>query len=182
MKNVRRPSASLVISMLALFIAIGGSTYAATKINGKTLKNNSVAGKKLKKESVTGKQVKESSLGEVPSAANAANATNAGKAADADKVGGNTVLVRTATVTLPAFGAGQNQCHSIDVAVPDVQVGDLVALTPAANVTWAGNDQAVITAHDVPNAGEVNVQACLSADAAPPFTPTADTYKFLIVR
>jgi hypothetical protein len=83
----RRPSPALVISMIALFVALGGTGYAATQINGKTLKNNSIPGKKLKNKTVTGGKVKpnsltgaqinESSLGIVPSAAHAATAASA---------------------------------------------------------------------------------------------------------
>jgi hypothetical protein len=53
----------MVVALLALFVALGGSGYAAVQ-----LKNNSVPGKKLKRNSVTGKQVKESTLGTVPRA------------------------------------------------------------------------------------------------------------------
>jgi hypothetical protein len=84
----RRPSASMIIAMLALFIAVGGSAAAASLINGANLKNHSVAAKKLKnatitgtqvkKDSLTGKQIKESSLGTVPSAAVANNANALG--------------------------------------------------------------------------------------------------------
>jgi hypothetical protein len=60
-----------VVATLALFIALGGSSYAVTKISGSQLRNNSVAGKKLKRNTVGGKRIKESSLGTVPSARNA---------------------------------------------------------------------------------------------------------------
>ena len=60
-----------VVATLALFIALGGSSYAVTKISGSQLKNNSVVGKKLKRNTVGGKRIKESSLGTVPSARNA---------------------------------------------------------------------------------------------------------------
>jgi hypothetical protein len=76
-----------VISILALFVALGGSAYAATKIGTKDIKANAITtGKikknavttaKIKKEAVTGAKIKESSLGTVPNATNAVNATNA---------------------------------------------------------------------------------------------------------
>jgi hypothetical protein len=44
----RRPSASLVISMLALVVALGGTAYAAA-----TLPKNSVGTKQLKNKAVT---------------------------------------------------------------------------------------------------------------------------------
>jgi hypothetical protein len=43
-----------VIALLALFVALGGSAYAAKKLNGKTIANNSIPAKKLKKNVLTG--------------------------------------------------------------------------------------------------------------------------------
>jgi hypothetical protein len=89
--HFRRPSPALVVSLIALFVALGGTGYAAVKINGKDLKNKSVAGGKLKNKTVTGGKIKnktitgakvkdnsltgtqinESTLAQVPSAASA---------------------------------------------------------------------------------------------------------------
>jgi hypothetical protein len=88
-----RPSPAMVVALIALFVALGGSGYAAI-----TIKNGSLPGKKLKRNSVTGKQVKESALGTVPrarSATQADTAANAASADDADKLGG---LARTSFV------------------------------------------------------------------------------------
>src|SRR6476661_2369823 len=63
----RLPSPAIVISVIALFVALGGSVYAASNISGKTIKKGSLPGNRLKKNTVTGKQVKESTLGAVPS-------------------------------------------------------------------------------------------------------------------
>src|SRR5262245_33835113 len=86
---MRRPSAPLVISMIALFAALGGTSYAAAKITGKeiakkTIKGGNVANKtlsykKVKADTLGGDQIDESKLGTVP---------NAGHAADADKLDG----------------------------------------------------------------------------------------------
>ena len=83
----KRPSASLVISILALFVALGGSAYAASKIGSKDIKKNAITAAKIKKNAVTttklrngavtGAKIKESSLEPVPSAVNATNATTA---------------------------------------------------------------------------------------------------------
>ncbi|MDQ2629734.1 MAG: hypothetical protein M3Y75_01990 [Actinomycetota bacterium] len=66
-------SFSNVIACLALFIALGGSVYAAGKINGKQIKRNSLPGNRIKPKtiqpnrikpkSLTGRQVKADSLG-----------------------------------------------------------------------------------------------------------------------
>jgi hypothetical protein len=58
----RMLSFSNVIALIALFVALGGSVYAAGKINGKQIKSNSIPGNRLKTGSVTGKQVKAGSL------------------------------------------------------------------------------------------------------------------------
>jgi hypothetical protein len=86
----------MVVALIALFVALGGSSYAALTINGKNIKNGSIAGKKLKNRTITQKKVKkntlggtvinESKLGQVPSAANADNAANAANAALAASV------------------------------------------------------------------------------------------------
>lgn len=100
------------IALLALFIALGGTTYAASTIvlpknsvGTKQLKKNAVTSVKIKNNQVTGADVKESSLGKVPSAANAdhatsadsatnaTNATNAATAANANLLQGNAASV-----------------------------------------------------------------------------------------
>jgi len=57
-----------VMSTLAVFIALGGSSYAALTIDGSTIKNRSIPGKKLRHNTLTGVQIKESRLARVPRA------------------------------------------------------------------------------------------------------------------
>lgn len=53
-RNMKRaPSPSLVISVLALFVALSGSAYAAAKINGKNIKKGTVTGKQIKNGTIT---------------------------------------------------------------------------------------------------------------------------------
>jgi hypothetical protein len=64
------------IALLALFIALGGTTYAATalpknSVGTKQLRKNAVTSAKVKNNTLTGADVLESSLGKVPSAASA---------------------------------------------------------------------------------------------------------------
>jgi hypothetical protein len=111
------------IAMLALFIALGGTTYAATALpknsvgtkqlkksavtsvkikngnvtNGKIAKN-AVTGAKVKDDSLTGADLLESSLGQVPSAT---SATTAATATNALSLGG-----------VAAAGYTKNDCSS----------------------------------------------------------------------
>jgi hypothetical protein len=56
------------MSTLAVFIALGGSSYAAVTLNGRAIKNRSIAGKKLRRNTVTGREIRESRLAKVPRA------------------------------------------------------------------------------------------------------------------
>ncbi len=57
-----------VMSTVAVFIALGGSSYAALIITGKNVKNGSLTGRDIKPNTIGAKQVKESRLGPVPRA------------------------------------------------------------------------------------------------------------------
>ena len=97
----RRPSGAMLVASVALFVALGGSSYAALTITSANIKNgtikgvdvhnSTITGAKLKKNTLTGTQINESRLGTVPTAtnaANAANATNATNATNAANLGG----------------------------------------------------------------------------------------------
>ena len=54
-----------------MFIALGGSSYAAYTISGSSIKNRSISAKKLKRNTLGGREIKESRLARVPRARNA---------------------------------------------------------------------------------------------------------------
>jgi hypothetical protein len=73
----------MVVALLALFVVLGGTGYAALKlpknsVGTKQLKKGAVTGAKIKDNSVTGADVKESKLGPVPVAAQAFNSAGLG--------------------------------------------------------------------------------------------------------
>lgn len=88
----RRPSPALIVSLIALFVALGGTSYAAfslpkNSVGTKQLKNGAVTTKKLKNGAVTGQKIANNSigggkiklltLGTVPSATSASHADEA---------------------------------------------------------------------------------------------------------
>jgi hypothetical protein len=122
MKRSRRhrPSPALVIACLALFVALGGTVLAATKIDGSKirvkslpgnrlavgslpgnrLKPGTIPGNRIAPDSVRGDRIDTTTLGQVPSAAHADSAdtarradtaTAATHAADATTVNGRSV-------------------------------------------------------------------------------------------
>jgi hypothetical protein len=60
-----------VMATAAVFIALGGSSYAALRITGADVRNGSLSYRDLKKNTLGGSRVKESRLGKVPRARNA---------------------------------------------------------------------------------------------------------------
>ena len=60
-----------VMSTLAVFIALGGSSYAAFTISGSSIKNRSISGHKLRHNTLTGREIRESTLARVPRARDA---------------------------------------------------------------------------------------------------------------
>jgi hypothetical protein len=54
----RRPSPALVVASLALFVAMGGTGYAAVTVTGRDVMNSSLTGKDVRDESLTGKDVR----------------------------------------------------------------------------------------------------------------------------
>jgi hypothetical protein len=86
--NFGRPSPAMAVACLALFVAIGGGAYAATRISTEDIKkeavtgpkiakrtikssriaNDTIKGKKLRDNTVEGTKINESTLGIVPNA------------------------------------------------------------------------------------------------------------------
>jgi hypothetical protein len=59
------PSPSMVVALAALFVALGGSAYAAIVITGHNIRNGTVTGADIKNNSLASKDVKHNSLGGV---------------------------------------------------------------------------------------------------------------------
>lgn len=117
-----------VMSTLAVFIALGGSSYAALQIDSRDIANNSVRGvdvrnrtlseRDVKRNALTGRSIRESRLGRVP------------RAREADRLGGMTaadLLIKCPQGTFPiadvcvettprpaaAYGTAVIQCGTV---------------------------------------------------------------------
>jgi hypothetical protein len=159
------------IALLALFLALGGTTYAATalpknsvgtkqlkknavtapKIKNSAVTNakigaNAVTGAKVKDDSLTGADVLESSLGTVPSATNAskaANATNAASAANAAKLGGIDAASYVKNTGMIFVSTGSSNWQALHTTDP-------ISWSYTVNATWATSSGAgswFLTAH-----------------------------------
>lgn len=80
MRIARKFTSAHAIALVALFVALGGTVYAASAINGRSIKKGSIPGNRLRADSLTGAQIEEGSLGTVPSARTATQAESAKQA------------------------------------------------------------------------------------------------------
>lgn len=93
-----RPTPALVISLIALMVALGGTSYAAFRlpagsvgtrqlanrsVSTAKIKNGAVTGSKVAPDSLTGANINVGTLGSVPSASNANHAVSADSATNA---------------------------------------------------------------------------------------------------
>ncbi len=136
------PSPAMVVALIALFAALGGSAYAALVVTGKNVKNGSLTGvdfkkrslhgSKLKTDSIGGDVVKESTLGPVQALAHQAVVTGAGVLARGRGVTG---VVRTAAGRyVVTFDREVRSCVYV------ATVGDVSAAGPGnGNATVASN-------------------------------------------
>lgn len=70
-KLIQRLTYANVMSTVAVFIALGGSSYAAIAINGSSIRSRSIPATKLRYNTLGGREIKESALDQVPLAHNA---------------------------------------------------------------------------------------------------------------
>jgi hypothetical protein len=143
-----RPSPALVISLVALFVSLGGVGYAAVTITGKNVKNNSLTGKDIKNSSLTGKDVKnnsltgsdilESKLGKVPSArtADSASIARVTRVTARGTAPGDGTTVGTATATcgpgLVVVGGGGQVDDTAAEFIEDLWPSSATAFTARA--------------------------------------------------
>lgn len=182
--RISRPSPALIVAIVALFMALGGTSYAALKITGKNVQNSTLTGLDVKNKSLGGQEHKPDSLGGAQ--INEALLGTVPKAADADTVGGQ-----------PATSFMVKQTRAFEAAIPATQnfannatLGTLADLAPGAYVVTAKltyeNDTATATStctlhvpggndvttfsHDTTNSETIMLQKVVSSGAV--FSPS----------
>jgi hypothetical protein len=147
-QGIWRHSPALVVAVIALFVALGGSVYAAkrTRIDGRAIRAKSIPGNRLKPRSIgadrlrpgvlsgntargplTGADINELTLGQVPSATHADSADTAQSAVDA----------QTALNAVNAVDAKTINGHS---------VGCLSGTRAFAGACWEGSPTSAVDA------------------------------------
>lgn len=107
--KLRTPSPALVISVVALCVALGGSAYAASQITSKEIKNGTIQGVDIKKGTILSsnlssglqKVVSKNGGSSVTASSTGRTAYEAVRKAGPENVPANTI-VTVATLTVPA--------------------------------------------------------------------------------
>lgn len=133
----RRPSPAMVVALVALVAALGGTAYAAGRINGNSIEKQSIGGGKLKQQTLTGYQINTNKLGVVPSSHRAMNTLWA--VVNNPSGSGNATLARASDPSISVVEGG----GAVNVIFPG-------NVAPCANV--AGRNNASTT---VPSPGYV---------------------------
>jgi hypothetical protein len=146
----RRPSAALLVAIIALVVATSGTAVAASSlVSGDTLiKKNSLSGNRLRNHSVPGSKIQLSTLGTVPNASRAAFATTAASATSATSAttattAANATNATTATNASNATTAGSAPIAKVTYAAMTVGIPAnsgpvLVTATCPAGTTVTG--------------------------------------------
>jgi hypothetical protein len=147
----RRPSAAMVVSVIALIVALAGTAYAAQHINGGAIIKQTIGAGKLKHKTLTGYQINTNKLGAVPVANRAAHTY---WAVINNPVGaGNATLARASDTGIAATEAG----GAVTVSFPtDVSGCANVAARNNAGTTVPGAGFAQ-TNGSAANAGAIEV-------------------------
>ena len=167
-----------VVATLALFVALGGSSYAAIKVTGRDVKNSSLTWRDLKRNTLGGSRIKESRLGKVRRATRAD--LLGGVSADQLRVrcpGGTTpaasVCIENVARPPAAYGSAVLGCASTDpIRSPGRRLpthGELTAFLGSRAPAPGGELTSEVAASSKP--GELDVLYVATAGGAVGVTP-----------
>jgi hypothetical protein len=109
--------------MVALFVALAGTAYAAQTINGGAIQKQTIGGGKLKQKTLTGFQINTNKLGVVPSAKTAVRASH----------------TYWAVVNNPPSPGNATLARASDAGVTVVEGGGAVSVVFPINVSGCAN-------------------------------------------
>jgi hypothetical protein len=136
-----RPTPAVVVAVLALVVAMAGTSYAATQIGSSQIKNNSVKGKDVKDNNLAGKDVKDASLTGadiLDGSLTKADLPAVGCAADAFRLATGCLI--KATRSVGTLNSALIDCNGLGGRLPSLEETKLLPLSNAlaAGVTWSG--------------------------------------------
>ncbi len=139
------PRPATVIACLALVVAIGGTAYAASKINGKQIRKNTVTGKQINEGTLKGvekaKKAKDANKlkGEKPSAYKSRWLLIGGNGKIIEQSGGFEILDAYQTNQNVYIDAGESvEGHGLSATIAIVNKGDLYSPVGVTDTNFSG--------------------------------------------
>jgi hypothetical protein len=172
-----------LISLIALFVSLGGIGYAATRIGTKQIKNGAVTGKKLARNSVTGSKIRARAVGNSDLAANSVstgkirnNAIIAGKLANSSVLSGTladgaVTAGKLAPNSVTGTAIAANAINATQIADGQVVEGSGTLMNRETTLTNGSNDQPILT---FPGLGTLQAD-CAAGVATLEFANTSGT-------
>jgi hypothetical protein len=138
MPRFRAPSPAMCVALVGLFVALGGTTWAAVSLPAHSvgtaqLKHAAVTGDKVKDHSLTGDDIKLTTLGTVPAAGHATSADFATHATSADTA--------THATAADAAGSAYSTHFETGVTVPLVPTVMATLHVPAGSYALTAKGQ-----------------------------------------
>jgi hypothetical protein len=136
----RRPSAAMVVAIIALVVAASGTAVAATNLTSgdSLIAKHSLSGNRLRNHTVSGQQIKLGSLGTVPSAAHASTADSATSATSATNATNATNATTATTAGSAPISKITYVANTVTIPAGSGPVLASVSCPPGTNVTGGG--------------------------------------------
>lgn len=133
-------SFSNVVACMALFVALGGSVYAAGKISGKQIKRNSIPGNRIKPKGIPASRVKLKSLTGRQVKANSLTGTQINEKTLTGVSAAALASVQYQATTTPLPSSGNRATATADCPADTFVIGGGATVSNAdrANVTESG--------------------------------------------
>jgi hypothetical protein len=165
-----RPRHATIVAYLALFVALGGTSYAAIVVTGKNVKDGSLTGKDVRNRSLAGIDLSKSTVKSLRGQAGARGLQGpkgeTGAPAPTDAITGANVVDGSLTTadltgsrvnaTISLSGIANGRCTQVTFNVGGAQVGDSTIVSTAAAI----QNGIVMYANRVASEGHVEVSAC----------------------
>ena len=143
----RKPSAPMVVALIALFVAMGGTSYAAVtlgknSVGSKQLKKNAVTTSKIKNGAVTTSKIKNGAVTAAkinPAGLTVPNADNAGSAGAVNGNGIKGVQLAVATSSTATIFSGDGLTLTAVATLPTTSVSQRRAATQMPSSTGSAS-------------------------------------------
>lgn len=168
-----RPRHATVVAYLALFVALGGTSYAAIVVTGKNVKDGSLTGKDVRNHSLAGIDLSKVTVQSLRGRAGAIGPQGpkgetgaAGAPAPTDAITGANVVNESLTTadiagsqvngSISLSGIPNGRCNQVTFNIGGAEVGDSVIVSTRAAIQGG----IVLYANRVASDGHVEVNAC----------------------